>query len=171
MQWWKIWWIVFSNFRCSLLQWSTLEKSVEIKSFGGSIGQRLWLLHCGGSGTFIIILHWISGGLFQQEFYWLFPIQLGWCWSFIMQNTMNNPDGIFSFTWINHYYFLNCNYSSFSEAIATNNLQKLKELCCLETDKNHDFIASNWPNTVQNLDELKNHIKYIQQKPGSQNYD
>lgn len=82
-----------------------------------------------------------------------------------MQNVKQNPEGIFSFTWNHNYYFLNCNYSSFSEAIFSNNLEKLSFICCLETDENNNFIDSNWPGTVKSLKQLKNHLKFIEQKP------
>jgi len=82
-----------------------------------------------------------------------------------MQNATPNPEGIFSFTWNHNYYFLNCNYSSFSEAIFSQDLEKLSVLCCLETDLNDEFVSSNWPGTVKSLEELKNHLKYIEQKP------
>lgn len=82
-----------------------------------------------------------------------------------MQNVKSNPEGVFSFTWIHNYYFLNCNYSSFSEAIFSQNLERLSVICCLETDLNDNFINSNWPITVQSLKQLKKHLKYIEQKP------
>lgn len=82
-----------------------------------------------------------------------------------MQNTMLNPEGIFSFTWNHNYYFFNYNYSSFSEAIFIKDIEKLSVLCCLETDSNDNFINSNWPGTVKSLKQLKNHLKYIEQKP------
>jgi len=80
-------------------------------------------------------------------------------------------DGCFVFQWDHTYYFLDCNYPSFTEAAWQQDFKTLSEIACLEEDENGNFIKSNWE-TVKNSEQLKNHIRYIQQKPitGS-NYD
>lgn len=78
-----------------------------------------------------------------------------------MKKTKN---GYFVFKWVHTYYFLDCNYPSFSEAVWQQDIKTLSEIACLEEDENGDFIKSDWP-TVQNVAQLKNHIIDRQQKP------
>ncbi len=71
--------------------------------------------------------------------------------------------GCFFFKWVHFYYFLDCNYPSFTEAVWQQDFKTLSEIACLEEDENGDFIKSNWQ-TVKNFEQLKSHIRLIQQK-------